>query len=282
MKKLSPKRFLTLLPLVFITSCGYSLSYVVKGNQYNSPIFNNNFYRVWNSELKNASVQSERTLASNEFITKFSDLKEYDPYMALEPYDTADDFGKDHRLINYDNSFNYGVQSKLFDGQVQCLQMYQLSRVQVDSNGFSVRFTKEGHNIKYLAMQFKTTTDNTVECFNLNEDKEHNEPHKQADTALYHSSTLTLTTTLYVKDDSNKINAKKYTSEIINDRTNNGGAYIFYAFSLKDEDVDRLVGFSITYTVDDELINHNHNQGIDNISYAIFLYEVFLPYSTWN
>lgn len=282
MKKLSPKRFLTLFPLVFLTSCGYSLSYVVKGNQYNSPIFNNNFYRVWNSELKNASVLSERTLASNEFITKFSDLKEYDPYMALEPYDTADDFGKDHKLINYDNSFNYGVQSKLFDGQVQCLQMYQLSRVQVDSNGFSVRFTKEGHNIKYLAMQFKTTTDNTVECFNLNEDKEHNEPHKQSDTALYHSSTLTLTTTLYVKDDSNKINAKKFTSEIVNDHTNNGGAYIFYSFSLEDEDVDRLVGFSITYTVDDELINHNHNQGIDNISYAIFLYEVFLPYTTWN
>ena len=36
------KKFLLLLPMIALTSCGYSLSYLVEGNKYNSPVFKEN------------------------------------------------------------------------------------------------------------------------------------------------------------------------------------------------------------------------------------------------
>lgn len=275
--KIFNKKTLSLLPLVALTSCGYSLSYLVEGNKYNSPIFTENYYQSWDSELKNAKKGKEEI--DYEHITSFSKLDTIDPYLSVHPYFDAEEYGQDYKMNKIDDSFNYGYQSKLFDGRVVCGGFYQLSRIQTGPEGFSVRFQKEGNNIQYLAMQFKATTDNTLECYKVNSDVI-----AQSDIELYHNSSINLTVSLYTKNDSNEIINNSYTSVINldNKRTNNGSAYIFYAIDLKEENLSRLVGISFSYTVDDELINWNKTKGINNITYALFMYEVFLPYTSWN
>ena len=268
-------KYLLLLPLVALTSCGYSLDYIVEGNKYNSSIFAENYYSHWDQELKNARQGESRTITNH--ITSFGDLFKIDADV-LGKYSTADDYGEEYKMNLVDDMFNYGYQSKLFDGQVQCLGYYQLARVQIDEQGFSMRFSKEGNNLDYFAMQFKATTDNTASSYKVNSDEL-----AKNDAEMFHNSTLNLTVSLYTKNDDNNIIKNDFVTEIVfdNNTTNQGNHYKFLAFSLKDYNLSRLVGMSFTYTVDDELINWNKQKGID-IDYSLMLYEVFLPYTSWH
>ena len=286
MKKLNIKKYTLLLPLVALCSCGYSLNYIVPGNKYNSPIFTENFYTHWDNELKNAPIDKNKD--DLDYVTSFTAFKNssIDPSLTLSEkrYGSADEYGQDYKLNAVDDLFNYGVQSKLFDGQVQCLGYYQLSRVQVAPTGFSVRFSKESSEINYIAMQFKTTTDNTLPCLKLNEEKAADGSNVvvQPDRALFHTSTFTLRTSIYTKNANNQIVKNVYSSTITNERTNVGSYYIFYAIDLKNENLNRVVGVSIDFDIDDELINWNESQGVYGMTYAMFLYEIFLPYTTWH
>ena len=262
MKKLPLKKILVFLPLTFLTSCGYSLDYIVEGNRYNSAIFKDNFYSHWDDELKNAK-HGENVTVENA-IYSFSDLYKIDPLMVTEDYDSADAYGADYKMNGVDDMFNYGYQSKLFDGQVQCLGYYQLARVQTDKDGFSMRF--------------KATTDNTVACYKYNSDEL-----AKNDQEMFHNSSIDLTIGLYTKNDANEIVKNRYTVHVDfqNNTTNRGSYYVFLAFSLKPYNLSRLVGLSFEYTYDDELINWNKEKGID-IDYSLMLYEVFFPYTNWQ
>ena len=91
-------------------------------------------------------------------------------------------------------------------------------------------------------------------------------------------------TTIYTKTNKG-IAGHPYTSiiEFNQNHTNNGSYYVFYAFSLESEELSRAVGVSFEFTVvADELIEWNKLKGIDNIDYALFLYEMFLPYTYWH
>ena len=70
------KKLLLLIPVFFLTSCGgYSLSYLVKGSTYNSPVFKENYYTHWDDEFKNLEASS-----SHEVTTfAFADLFKIDP-----------------------------------------------------------------------------------------------------------------------------------------------------------------------------------------------------------
>ena len=282
MKKLQLKKYFTLLPLVFVTSCGFSLNYLVEGNKYNSPVFSENFYRHWDDELKNAKQGKDVTLVNTEekqqYFTAFKDLIRLDPNVLMNNYSSADDYGEDYKMNSVNEMFNYGYQSKLFDGQVQCLGYYQLARVQTDSEGFSIRFDKEGNNLDYFAFQFKATTDNTVSCYKVDSDEL-----AQGDREMFHNSVVNLHVSLYTKNDSNVIEKNTFNMEVEFDsnRTNNGSYYVFLSFSLKEYELSRLVGLSFTFDYDDELINWNKTKGVD-IDYSLMLYEVFLPYTTWQ
>ena len=273
--KLKNKKYLLLLPLIALTSCGYSLDYIVEGNKYNSPIFSENYYRHWDQELKNAKQGLSIDVDNN--ITNFSDLFKIDASV-YDKYHIADDYGVDYKMNLVDDMFNYGYQSKLFDGQVQCLGYYQLARVQIDGDGFSMRFSKEGNNLDYFAMQFKATTDNTASCYIVNSNEL-----ATKDSDIFHNSTVSLIVSLYTKNDDNNIvkNDFKITVDFDNDTTNYGSHYKFLAFSLKEYNLSRLIGLSFTYTVEDELINWNKQKGID-IDYSLMLYELFLPYTSWH
>ncbi len=272
------KRMMLFIPLLSLTSCGFSLNYIVEGNKYNSPIFNDNYYQHWDSELKNAQEGINQELDS--YITKFSELYTLDPNILLEGYTNADDYGADYKMNKVNDMFNYGYQSKLFDGQVQCLGYYQLARVQTDKDGFSMRFDKESDELDYFAMQFKATTDNTVEtCYKVN-----SEELAQSDYDMFHNSTVKLHVSLYTKNDANAIVRNTFTTNIIfdNNSTNNGSRYVFLAFSLKDYHISRVNGISITYEFEDELINWNKTKGVNDITYSLMIYEMFMPYTTWH
>ena len=275
MKKFKHKKYLLLLPIVALTSCGYSLDYIVEGNKYNSPVFSENYYRHWDNELKNA--KQGQVVNVDNYITSFSDLFKLDASV-YDKYAVADEYGDEYKMNLVDDMFNYGYQSKLFDGQVQCLGYYQLARVQIDEEGFSMRFSKEGSGLDYFAMQFKATTDNTATCYKLNTDEL-----AQRDADMFHNSVVYLTVSLYTKNDNNEIIKNDFKVEIdfFNNTTNYGSYYKFLAFSLKDYNLSRLVGLSFTYTVDDELINWNKTKGVD-IDYSLMLYEVFFPYTNWQ
>ena len=282
-------KYLALLPVIASISCGYSASYLVPGDQYNSPIFANNYYRHWDAELKNATKVAAKDVNDSK-IVNFNDLDKIDPNFALPGApDSAEKYGVEYKMNSVDDMFNYGYQSKLFDGQMVCgaqdghLQYaYQLGRVQIDSNGFSVRFSKESSELHYFAMQFKASTDNTVDCYPVNSDDISEYGSAGHDNKLFHNSTVEMTVTLYTKTNKGIV-GHPYTStiEFDHNHTNDGHFYIFYAFSLEDEELTRLVGASVTYTVEDELIEWNKQKDID-IDHALFLYEMFFPYTYWN
>lgn len=271
-------RYLYFIPLIFLTSCGAYKDYLVPGNKYNSPVFVENYYTHWDKELKNATKVASKDV-TDASITKFNDLDKIDPNIAsgVVRYSDAEEYGSDYKMNNIDDSFNYGYQSKLFDGRVICGGLYQLSRVQTKDTGFSIRFSKESSSLHYFAMQFKSTTDNTKQTYVLNEDY-----YATTDSELFHNSTIELNVTLYQRTN-NGIVAHPYvaTIEYINNDTNNGGRYTFFAFSLEDEDLSRIIGVSVSYTYEDPLINWNKTKGVD-IDYALFLYEMFLPYTSWH
>ena len=277
-------KFLLLLPVIFLTSCGYSTNYLVQGDRYNSSIFQNNYYRHWDSELKNAKDGLNIELQENDYITKFADLYKIDP-LTYDKYEDANAYGADYKMNGVNEMFNYGYQSKLFDGQMVCGGQnghpefaYQLGRVQTDKDGFSIRFNKESNDLKYFASQFKASTDNTAKVYRVNSDEL-----AKSDGEQFHNSTVQLTLSFYTKDDKNDIIKNSFTGEINfdNDSTNNGSRYIFYAFDLSAYNLSRLVGVSVNYTFQDELVEWNKQKGVD-VDYSLMIYEFFLPYTSWN
>ena len=283
------KRLLTLLPVIFLTACGIESSNLVEGNRYTSPVFQENFYTHWDNELKNAKKGLEVDV---DAIEKFSELHTIDPNVIedlttmKQKYVIADDYGDDYRMNKVDDSFNYGYQSKLFDGQVQCLGKYQLARVQIYNTGFSMRFSKESKGLSYFAMQFKATTDNTVDCYPIDSNVispvgETPEEQSIHDNKLFHSSTIDLHIGVYVKE-GNDIVKHTFSSVVVNENTNRGSSYLFHAFDLKEYNLSRCIGLSVTYDIlEDKLVTQNKEKGI-NLDYCLFLYEIFLPYTTWN
>ena len=285
------KKYFLLLPTVIVTSCGTSVDYLVPGNKYNSPVFTENYYSHWDKELR-SSKKAEEKIMTEHSITKFSDLDQIDPNQAtgIIHYTNANDYGADYKMNSVDDSFNYGYQSKLFDGQMVCGAQnyhpewaYQLGRIQTNEKGFSVRFAKESDDLHYFAMQFKASTNNQIDCYPVGSDEISLAGDPYHDEKIRHNSVVTLTVNIYVKTNKGIV-AHPYTSVInfADKNTNNGGYYVFYAFSLEEENLSRAVGVSFTFSVDDELINHNIEKGITNIDYALFLYEVFLPYTYWH
>lgn len=277
------KKYLLLLPLVALTSCGYALDYIVKGNTYNSPVFKENYYTNKDVSLNNA--KDGEIIEVNNFITDINDISSVDSNFADKTI-SSEEYGQKYKMNLVDNLFNYGVQSKLFDGQMVCGAQnghpelaYQLARVQTNPDGFAIRFSKESSELDYFVLQFKATTDRPTPTYKLNSYDE-----AVYDRDIFHDSIVHLNINLYTKDnDGIKKNTFKSTIEIGNNKTNNGSFYIFYAFSFKTINISlsRVVGFGLDFTYEDDLVEWNKNQGV-NLDYALMLYEMFLPNTTWQ
>lgn len=299
-------KYLLLLPLTTIVSCGYSSSYLVEGNKYTSAKFSENYYTHWDNELKSAHKNEVIDVTNEALITGinysyFADntitgLGEIDPnYFEADP--GLEEFANDFKMNSVDDSFNYGYQSKLFDGQMVCggqngrpEYAYQLGRVQINRNGFSIRFSKESTDLHYFALNFKASTDNTKKCYPVD-----GTTLATTDTQLFHNSKINLTITLYNKT-LNGIEGYPFSMDVefSNKHTNDGHYYTFIAFDLEDYELSRLVGVSLEFTVlEDALISYNEgktyieggetkNVDLTIDDYALFLYELFFPYTSWN
>lgn len=308
-------KYLLLLPMTAVVSCGYSTSYLVEGDRYNSPIFEKNYYTHWDVELANASKKDTIEVGDNKLIAdiyyssfssnEITGLGTIDPNF-FESDPDLDEYGSQYKMNAVDDLFKYGYQSKLFDGQMVCggqnfhpEYAYQLGRVQIPESGFSARFSKESGDLHYVALQFKASCDNTKDCYLLNDQA--TEPHSHSDSQLFHESKFDLTLTLYMKtfygivaqplkvgiDLSGQVlvGYNSHNEPIYEYKTNNGHFYTFLAIDLEEyEDIDmsRLVGVSVTYEVtEDELLRQNKEKGVD-LGYALFLYEILFPYTYWN
>ena len=299
-------KYLLLLPLTAIVSCGYSTSYLVEGDKYVSSHFNENYYTHWDNELNSASLATPVDVTSKSYIHQYyfyQDESSLEGFDAIDPNfidnpPLAEDYGAQFKMGNVDDSFRYGYQSKLFDGQMVCggqnsprreQYAYQWGRVQINQSGFSIRFSKESSDLHYFAMQFKASTDNTKKCYPVG-----SLTLATSDSQLYHDSNVTLEITLYNKTLSG-IEGHPFLVDVdLLGITNYGYFYTFLAFDLEEYDIVRLVGVSIEFTINsDALISFNEgktyqeggqtkNVDLTNDDYALFLYELFFPYTSWN
>ena len=146
-----------------------------------------------------------------------------------------------------------------------------MSRVQVDEDGFATLFNKEIYTYDYFAMNFKCAAnfdDNTP--------------------IGSHSSHIELTISFYIRNGINFIEVPIVID--IDDiptnavETNSPRTYIFLAFDLHNSsfrniDFTRLCGYSISYEyISDEVLDNNKDKESE---YALMLYEVLFPNSTW-
>ncbi|MCR5505796.1 MAG: hypothetical protein K6F07_02245 [Bacilli bacterium] len=305
-------KFLVFVPLLVLTSCGYGLKEIYEGVPYCSSDFEKNYYEVWKDDInyKKASgskitkIESERVLdeQKDKVFTRTHDVEgETNYFKFCEPnwaqyaytYDKADPkdgkkaYGPAVCLGSVDNSFKYGVSSKLFDGQMFCNGNFQNSRTQVGASnknhtGFGLTFEKECTYSEYFMLNFKCSVI-TDKSQNLG----------------YQKSDLTLKLGFYLKNDTGYtyIPVSYHVTDV---PTNSGddhflepysgrySSYICFGFQLNNGssatseclNLNRLAGFSFEYIHNGDTYSDTHAG--ENISHAIMLYEVSLPHSTWH
>ena len=296
-------KYLLLLPLTAIVSCGYSTSYLVEGDKYVSVNFKENYYTHWDDELKSAHKNDPVNVTEESYVhsysysggTKLVDLEIVDPnFIDNDPI--MEVYGSEFRMGDIDESFRYGYQSKMFDGQMVCGAQngkdgindpidysYEKGRVQIKQTGFSIRFSKESNELQYFAMQFKASTDYKRDWYLING----HTYGKQNPSDLKHQSNVKLKITLYTKTNT-EIVGYPFTLDVEFEgkTTNDGSFYKFIAFDLQKYKLTRLIGVSIDFTVNsDDLIEYNlskHAPVSYEEDYALFLYEMFFPYTSWN
>ena len=147
---MNKKKLLLLLPVIALTSCAKTENLYTL-NQYNSPVFDENYYTEWEGVEKLNVVET----ITHEF-TPYSSMKN-EIMIGGEVVPNYKWYGNENEQFGYNNNlsktekkFNYGVTSKLFDGRVRCEGYYQKSRVQLDKSGFAMFFPKALKSTKYL------------------------------------------------------------------------------------------------------------------------------------
>ena len=303
MKKLSPFKLFLFAPTLILTSCGYGLKEVYKGVPYCSADYFENYFNEWDSSIN--------PYASNNKIKETTELVEindsHKPFRALEddnfkqldtgwptynyvydktePTDGTKAYGPAVKLSNYDNSFKYGVVSKMFDGQMFCNGDFQNSRTQVEpsnddeTKGFGVLFSKECNDASYFMMNFKCSMI-TKESQNLSSGK----------------SDLELTISFVLKTDSgykyvpvrSTVNSVPTNSGDDHDETRPENvrfkgrldSYVCFGFSVKDLNLSRLIGFTLQYKLLSDTISPKYPE--EKTYHAIMLYEVSFPHTTWH
>lgn len=281
------------IPSLVLSSCRYGLKEIYIGQNFNSPIFEENYYRKWDSSLSRIDNRETYNLTANdkvfttynEFLDLNIDLDAKNKGLNYkEDYETSDvslvdiGYGPTKKMTRIDSSFKKGYISKLFDGQMFCNGKFQLARVQIDHTGFGKLFEKEVQtsNDSYFALNFKAACDYT-RSEELGED------------IKPHESSLDLIVSFYMKNNKNNFDVidTKYhltgiptnPSESHENPTNTTlGTYIFFGFKF-NFDIDHLQGISIRYeNLTDPYVDRFSD---NNLSYSLMLYEMMMPFTTW-
>ena len=337
MKRHLKSKSILLLLIPALSACGYSLREIYPGSVYNSAIFAENYYNVWDKKLDESKTGhsvvdgEKRALPIDRYFTRWDDslFKNYEEdwdsyYYAMrgkgqDIYDGKYNFGYHNRLSNIDSSFKYGVISKLFDGQAFCHGDYTKARVQVAPkhetdvpgyhidtdyrSGFAHLFSKQySGGSTYFAFNFKASIEmnqQMIEWLGFTSSS-------GLDTFDNCLADITIDVNLYIKDGTHYVK-NTYSLDVDNVHCNGGGisdtdvdVYSFVGFPLNvlgDEiNIDNLVGVGFEYKLnsvhdtrrqkrsgeaftDDEFIKKMEEF---DLHYGLWLYEIFMPHSTWH
>lgn len=193
------------------------------------------------------------------------------------------EFGPTKCMSHIDDSFSYGILSKLYDGRVHCDGYYAASRVQLNKTGYGTFFPKEMKSAKWFGVSVRgsSDTDGYKNC----------------------SAVVDFNFTFY-RHILNSKAVDAYTIAVngvkvsVANSVPHGSLLAFYfmeAFASKGLDYaeicDGLVGMSMDYklvSVDaDPKDVAEYGELTDDMNdkekphFAIFLYEVFFGDSTW-
>ena len=284
-------KFLLLSPTLLICACGYGLKEVYPGSVYNSVDYYENFYRIWDEDIAYHTEKSKvDNIDENVYIlnketdhvfTSFNSdnfayvQSDYDKYSyasdIYEPPEGKLSYGQTFALSKSEPSFKYGYVSKLFNGQMFCNGSYEIARVQIDEDGFGMKFNKEIDKYSYFALNFKASLDYRKDGVNTN--------------LPSHTSKVNLLINFFCKTDNQKLHRVPVSYTIDNIKTNSGETidgsnYIFFGFDLSNIKIDRCTGISIEYQLleDEYLAAHPDEEW----THCLLLYELFLPNSTWH
>lgn len=156
---------LVLLP--FIAACSKTNELYAE-HAYNSSDFMDNYYSE-TSGVRELSINTEKThdlVAGKDFYSDSSlahihdeDKDENQPWDAYYPDEYETEYGRHNNLSKINEAFAYGYISKLYDGRVRCESLYQKSRVQIDKHGYATFFPKQLTSYKYFAFSLRGGTD---------------------------------------------------------------------------------------------------------------------------
>lgn len=297
--KLSRYKLLLLFPALVLSSCGYGLKQTYKGIPYASSVFAENYFNEWNKEINPFSDKNKIVSTSTEMVLgeedhtfssfnsqQFRDCEAnwntYNYIIDLEDNRPANDnsilYGQDVKLSAIDDSFKYGVESKLFDGQLFCNGGFENSRVQVEptnqgeQKGFGLLFKKECARASYFMMNFKACV--------TREDGSYNGVIKDG------KSKIVLHINFYVKGESGyKCVPVSYTLDNVftnmSEYHNNYTCFGFRLDRLFDNlNSTRIAGLSVQYEkVSDTYSDANPSE---KTMHALWLYEISFPHSSWH
>lgn len=277
------KKFLLITILSLALSGCSKTSELYRRDQYNSPIFNENYYEIWDGIDKlniheNIGLYSQLSSSYSEGPVKLVNgninyNKEEYVWLDTENIDHRKEFGYNNNLALSDSNkeFRYGMTSKLFDGRVRCEGYYQLSRVQLNRNGFAMRFPKYLVSTSYLAFACRGGTD-----FKDHEFKK-TEIEIDVDWTFYKET-----------EDQNKYESVKYQLEKVKIPVDNGGNTALVSFMpYFGEDFSELNGaaamsFEWRLSNVDDKVNDDYRNNEKEHHMALMLYEIFIGNSSWR
>ena len=285
------KSFLALIATFafVLTGCMNDVAELYEGHAYDTGDFAENYYSTWNDNLKNSVATVAKTYdvtSINSFqIDKdedFNQLWEPDGYRSgtTEPYsflidtpheDAGVGYGPSNNLISVDEAFARGFLSRLYDGRIQCDGYYAKSRVQIDGAGYGALFPKEMVNYRYFALSVRGADMSVNYNFFVNVNINLTFYVYNHDIALY---------VPYLFQMKNLPIKTNYNSQVT--------IFGFYFAGVMGADVNllkRASGMSITFSLEGDYEDYtidreDETEGKEH--FALMLYEVLLPKSSWN
>lgn len=283
------KAIVLFLLLPFLAGCSKT-SELYGGYAYNSSNFMENYYTETNG-IRELKKNSEKIFKPKKDIDYFSTdslehVREYDnekncPWVSDN---RSEEYGRNYNLSKSYGSFAYGYLSKLYDGRVRCEQKYQLSRVQLDKNGYAAYFPKQLVDYSYFGLSFRGASDY--------------QNSGGAKSPLVSGVTIDLHVSFYKSiANSDEYNVMTFDFEDVEMPCDNKGdtnlfvfylteeqkigdkSYLYYKYHLED-----TIAMSLTYelkTTRSDLSDDSKDLTKEH-HFSMMLYEVLFPNSTWK
>lgn len=279
-----------------LTGCMNDVSELYEGHAYDTGLFRENYYSTWDDNLVNRVGEVAKTYpvtSINSFqLNNQSDLEnpnnlwgndayrnveeeEFYSLVADTPHEhTGYGYGPSNNLSAIDSAFARGFLSRLYDGRVHCDGVtYAQTRVQIDEKGYGTLFPKELSSYRYFALALRGADESNATFFNVN---------------------VNIVVKFYVYDHNNS----QYIPYVFEMKdfpvmTNSGGATTIIGFYFAGvmgtgSDLDlirRASGMSVEFSLADVYENYTTDRNDtdeEKEHFALMLYEVLLPKSSWN